>query len=89
MPNGSPGDGPLTDILIHKRDVYSPLASALIRQIAGLADEKTLRDLDSLLGHKYHQFKSPNIVELEQYLGELRDKLLREARDRGFELPGT
>ena len=43
MPNGKPGDHPLTDILIHDRKIYSPVARDLIREIAALADEDSSR----------------------------------------------
>jgi hypothetical protein len=85
MPNGKPGDHPLTDILVHHRDVYSPLAARLIREIAELADEKCRRELGDLLFTKYNEYSKPNIYELERYLTELRDALVAEARNRGFE----
>jgi hypothetical protein len=34
MPNEKPGDHPLTDILVHKLNVYGPEADDLIRKIA-------------------------------------------------------
>lgn len=34
MPNGKPDDHPLTDILVHKLNVYGPEADDLIRKIA-------------------------------------------------------
>src|SRR5712691_10446020 len=36
MPNGKPGDQPLTDITVHGLAVYSPKADALIREIVQL-----------------------------------------------------
>jgi len=85
MPNGKPGDHPLTDILIYNQNIYSPLARDLVREIAALADEKTCRDLGHLLATKYNEYYKPNILELEQYLAGLRDKLKRDAKSRGFE----
>ena len=86
MPNGKPGDHPLTDILVHKRNVYSPLAASLVREIAVLADEKTRRELGDLLFTQYNEFSNPDIPELERYLTGLRDRLKQAARDRGLEL---
>lgn len=37
MPNGKPGDHPLTDILVYGRDVYSARVAALVREIAAIA----------------------------------------------------
>lgn len=86
MPNGKPSDHPLTDILVHKPNVYLPLAASLVREIAALADEKTRHELDDLLFTQYSEFSNPDIPELERYLTGLRDRLKRAARDRGFEL---
>jgi hypothetical protein len=85
MPNGKPDDHPLTDILHYGRDVYSSRAAGLVREIAGLADEKALRELGDLLFNKYNEFSNPDVATLEKYLTELRDRLRQEARDRGFE----
>jgi hypothetical protein len=85
MPNGKPGDHPLTDIMIHDRKIYSPVARDLIRQIAALADEKTRRELGDLLLTKYNEYYKPNIPELEAYLTGLRDTLQKDAKSRGLE----
>ena len=37
MPNGRPGDHPLTDLLKHGRTVYGPEADTCIREIAALS----------------------------------------------------
>jgi len=42
MPNGKPGDHPLTDIFVHKAEVYGPEADELIRKIAGLCSRNEL-----------------------------------------------
>jgi hypothetical protein len=86
MPNGSPGDDPINDILVHEREVYSPLASTLIRQIAALADDKTRRALRDVLGRDYNVHFRPDIAKLEHYLTELHNRLMVEAQERGFEL---
>jgi hypothetical protein len=42
--NGRPGDHPLTDILVHKLQVYGPEADNLIRQLhSSAADENWTR----------------------------------------------
>jgi hypothetical protein len=86
MPNGRPGDHPLTDGLVHGREVYSPRATYLIQSIAKLADEKTLRDLGDVLFTKFNEYSSPDIPGLEGHLTELHDRLLRDGRGRGFEI---
>ena len=88
MPNGKIGDHPFTDIVIHGRDVYSPVADALVREIASLADDKTRRELEDLLFSKYNEYSRPNVAQLERVLTELRDRLLNEAHGRGFEVKG-
>jgi hypothetical protein len=88
VPNGTIGDHPLTDIVIHGRAVYSSLADRLVQEIATLADDKTRRELEDLLLNKYNEYSRPNIPQLERVLTALRDKLLDEARSRGFEVKG-
>jgi len=86
MPNGKIGDHPYTDILVHGKEVYSASASALVREIHKLADEKTRGELADLLIFKYNEYRSPNVVELENELRAMRDRLRSEAGTRGFEL---
>ncbi len=87
MPNGKPGDHPLTDILNHELEVYSAHADKLVREIGNLADENTRRELGDRLYQEYNPYGSPDIQKLEHELAELRSRLTAEARDRGFELP--
>jgi len=42
MPNGKPGDHPLTDILVHRLKVYGREADELIRKIAELCSRREL-----------------------------------------------
>jgi hypothetical protein len=42
MPNGKPGDHPLTDILMHQVEVYGLEVDGLIRQIAALCSRREL-----------------------------------------------
>ena len=44
MPNGKPGDHPLTDILIHKLEVYGLEADELIRRIDSLGGRRELEE---------------------------------------------
>jgi alpha-amylase/alpha-mannosidase (GH57 family) len=42
MPNGKPGDHPLTDIFVHKSEVYGREADDLIRRIGELCSSREL-----------------------------------------------
>jgi len=86
MPNGKPGDHPYTDIVIHGRDVYSPHAANLVREIAKLSDDKARRKLADLLYSEYNEFDRPDVRKLETVLTEMRDTALRDARERGFDV---
>ena len=86
MPNGKPGDHPYTDIVVHGQDVYSPKAASLVREIARLADDRTKRTLQDLLLGEFNDLRSPNVPKLEQLLTDMRDKLRRDAKERGYEL---
>jgi hypothetical protein len=86
MPNGKHGDHPYTDIVIHGRDVYSPRAASLVREIAKLSDDKARRGLADLLWSEYNEFDHPDVSKLETVLAGMRDRLLQEARERGFDV---
>ncbi len=86
MPNGKPGDHPFTDIVVHGREVYSPQAAKLVREIAELANDIECREISDLLYTEYNEFSDPDVKKLERVLIELRDKLLLDARERGFEV---
>jgi hypothetical protein len=85
MPNGKPGDHPYTDIVVHKRDVYSQRAADLVREIASLSDEKGRHQLADLLWRDYDEFGKPDVAKLERVLMEIRDDLKAQAKSRGFE----
>jgi hypothetical protein len=85
MANGKIGDHPYTDIMIHDREIYSALARSLVREIASLADQKTRRELGDMLFHDFNEFSNPDVPKLERLLTQMRDRLLREARERGYE----
>ena len=44
MPNGKPGDHPLTDIFKHRIEAYGAEADDLIRRIGDLSSSDELRD---------------------------------------------
>ena len=84
MPNGKPGDHPLTDILVHKTQVYGPEADELIRKIGELCSS---RELD-----EWWQREIAWSQDKELVLRKARaryDELLRRAREGGWEGRGT
>ena len=83
MPNGKPGDHPITDILVHHSRVYSATADALVREIAALGGEAEIADM---LFIEYNQFSKPDVPKLERVLTEIRDRRRRDARERGWEV---
>jgi len=86
MANGKPGDSPYTDIVTHGVDSYSPQIARLIREIDSLCDDKMRRELENTLLNEYSLPSKLNLDKLERILTKLRDKLLRAARARGFEI---
>ncbi|MGH9258910.1 MAG: hypothetical protein ACRD08_03275 [Acidimicrobiales bacterium] len=82
MPNGKPGDHPITDTLIHNLAVYSPTADGLIREIVGLGGR---REIDHLLLQRYDKIMNPDVAELERVLTGIRDRLRGDAKERGWE----
>ena len=85
MPNGQIGDHPYTDIVIHRRRVYSEAADELVREIAGLADDQTRRELSDRLLNHYNEYSRPDVRALERELTAQRDRLRKEVTSRGWE----
>jgi hypothetical protein len=61
--------------------------SALIREISKLADERTRGVVFGGLFGKYIAMLNPDVAALERELTQLQDRLLADARARGFEVP--
>lgn len=78
MANGKPGDHPVNDILDHGRAVFSPEADALVREIAALLPRYRLWDL-------VDWFSPGPVEELTARLRGIRDDLVRNARESGWE----
>jgi hypothetical protein len=80
MPNGKPGDHPLTDIFVHKAEVYGPEADELIRKIAALCSQK---ELDEWWDREIGWIKDrPSILQKAQ---ARYDELLKRAHEGGWE----
>lgn len=83
MANGKPGDQPLTDILVHKLEVYGREADDLIRQIADLCSR---RELDEWWEREISW--SPQRDSIVHKAQVRLNELLDRARRGGWELPG-
>ena len=86
MPNGKPGDHPYTDIITYRKDVYSPTIAGLVREIARLSEEKGRRALADILYSEFHAYDHPDLGKFEAILPQARDALLKDARQRAFEV---
>lgn len=83
MPNGKIGDHPLTDSIVHGRRVYSARADALVRRIVELGGRDEIADMLFL---EYNDMQNPDVPKLERVLANIHERLLREARERGWEV---
>ncbi len=80
MPNGKPGDHPLTDILVHKLKVYGREADDLIRRIAELCSR---RELDEWWQREIGWAPDPHSIISK---AQMRlDELLQRAKQGGWE----
>lgn len=76
MPNGKPGDHPLTDILVHRLAVYGDEADDLIRKIAELCSRRELDEWwQSEIGWSPERHLVINKVRMRL------DELLQRAKD--------
>ena len=80
MPNGKPGDHPLTDIFVHKMNVYGQEADDLIRKIRGLCSR---RELDEWWEREIGWSSDP-VLALQKARVQY-ERLLARAREGGWE----
>ena len=78
--NGKKGDQPITDILLHNLPTYSPKADALIKEIVQLGGRAELESTFDLM------VPPRPIAPFEQKLQKFRDRLYRDAKQRGWDL---
>jgi hypothetical protein len=74
VPNGKPGDHPLTDITVHHLEVFGPACDDLIREICRRGgqyalDDQHLMSIDPRFGGK------PDLAVLEAELQRIREQL--------------
>ena len=79
MANGKKGDDPLLDIVHWKTRRFSEKVDALILEIVNLGGEKELN-------RTFDLFNPPSYKEFEIKLGLIRDRLYKEAKERGWEV---
>jgi hypothetical protein len=79
MANGTKGDDPILDIVYFKISRFSPTADALIAEIVQLGAQRELESAVNL-------FAPPPIAALEAELKEMRDRLLADRKERGWEV---
>ncbi len=72
MPNGKPGDHPLTDIVVHRLRVYSPAVDRLVHDIVELGGREEIADLLLL---EFNNLDHPDLTRLEAILRPIRDRL--------------
>lgn len=93
VPNGKPGDHPLTDLLHWKSPVFGDPVDNLLREIVKLGGESVLdrspwreRLWDLWPRWSRDEAKDVEIAALVEPLTQLRDRLKTEAIERGWEI---
>lgn len=79
MSNGKHGDHPLTDILIHKVQVFSPSIDKLIVEIAQYIPTYKLREM-------FNWFSPPPLPKFEEKLKDTLIRVKKEAKEKGWEV---
>ena len=78
--NGKPHDHPLTDILVHKIEVYGPQTDDLIRRIAALSSRRELDQWwEREIGWK------PDLKKVLQKAEARHAELVSRAKEGGWE----
>ena len=77
MPNGKPGDHPITDILTHRIEVYGAEVDGCIRSLARLMP---LSDL-----HKFFNSLDDRRPDFQAALEEKRAELQKNSEESGWE----
>jgi hypothetical protein len=80
MPNGKPGDHPITDLMIHHLSVYGEPLDTELRQLGELMSYHRLCDW-----FEQEQYWTTPNEELEPIVAAKLETLKRDAQDRGWE----
>jgi hypothetical protein len=82
--NGKPGDNPLTDVLVHRLEVYGQETDDLIRKIAELCSRRELDEWwEREIGWSHDRDSVLNKARMHF------DQLLQRAKQSGWEIPGS
>ena len=73
MPNGKPGDHPVTDIVVHNMPVFSPRIDALITDIVALGGRKNLEA-------EFDLFAPPSGREFERQLTDMLKRFEQQTK---------
>lgn len=86
--NGKPGDHPLTDILSHQLGVFGPSVDGVIRDIVELGGGDDLEHEFELLklDPRLPDNRPADLTSFEARLTQLREQLIADRRDRGWEV---
>lgn len=79
MANGRPGDHPISDIVDHGAQVFSPDVDALVRRIAQLVPRYRMWDL-------IDWYNTPDLSDLKRLLEGKLAEIEEQARKDGWEL---
>lgn len=74
MPNGRPGDHPVTDILVHGMSVFSPEVDELVRRLARLVPRQRLGELVPLGPVSLPELRARLEAELERATREPEER---------------
>ena len=80
MPNGKPGDHPITDIMIHGLSVYGEPLDSDLRSLGALMSYQRLCDWF----HEQRHWTTPK-EQLQPIVAQKLAELRGEAQDRGWE----
>jgi len=78
MPNGSPGDSPISDIMIHRIARFGEPLDTQLRQLGELMSYHRLCDW-------YDEHRGTSKEQLQPIVAAKLEELRRDARERGWE----
>ena len=78
MPNGKPGDNPITDLMIHRIAVFGEPLDTQLRQLGELMSYKRLCEW-------YQSHWTTPADQLQPIVSAKLEELRRDARERGWE----
>jgi hypothetical protein len=80
MPNGKPGDHPITDLMIHHLSVFGEPLDTELRQLGALMSYHRLCDW-----FEQHEHWTATKEQLQPIVSAKLQELRRDARERGWE----